>query len=85
MAPEDIQEVSRYLGIKEVDSGADMFIFPLENDSYIKDCKIVNGTWWCRYIIMEKDRKTGPKSLCIPLISKHFHPEGEEALLQSVQ
>ena len=43
MAPEDIQEAIGYLGIKEVDSGANVVIFPLENDSYIKDCRIITG------------------------------------------
>lgn len=43
MAPEDIHEAIGYLGIKEVDSGANVVIFPLENDSYIKDCRIITG------------------------------------------
>ena len=43
IAPEDIREAIDYLGIKEVDSGANVIIFPLENDSYIKDCRIVEG------------------------------------------
>lgn len=43
MAPEDIQEAIRYLGIKEVDSGANVVIFPLGNDSYIKDCRTITG------------------------------------------
>ena len=43
MAPEDIQEAVGYLGIKEVDSGANVVIFPLENDSYIKGCRIIKG------------------------------------------
>ncbi len=43
MAPEDIQEAARYLGIKEVDSGSNVVIFPLENDSYIKGCRIIAG------------------------------------------
>lgn len=43
MAPEDIREAIGYLGIKEVDSGANVVIFPLENDSYIKDCRIITG------------------------------------------
>lgn len=41
--PEEIQEAARYLGIKEVDSGANVVIFPLENDSYIKDCRVITG------------------------------------------
>ena len=43
MAPEDIQEAIAYLGIKEVNSGANVVIFPLENDSYIKDCRVIAG------------------------------------------
>ena len=43
MALEDIQEAIGYLGLKEVDSGANVVIFPLENDSYIKDCRIITG------------------------------------------
>ena len=43
MAPEDIQEAIDYLGIKEVNSGANVVIFPLENDSYIKDCRVIAG------------------------------------------
>lgn len=43
MAPEDVHEAIAYLGIKEVDSGANVVIFPLENDSYIKDCRIITG------------------------------------------
>lgn len=43
MEPEDIREAVRYLGIKEVDSGSNVVIFPLENDSYIKDCRNIDG------------------------------------------
>ena len=43
MSPEDIQKAVRYLEIKEVDSGANLVIFPLENDSYIKDCQVIAG------------------------------------------
>ena len=43
MYSEDIQEAVRYLEIKEVDSGANLVIFPLENDSYIKDCRVIAG------------------------------------------
>lgn len=43
MAPEDIQEAIRYLEIKEVDSGANVIIYSLENDSYIKDCRLIDG------------------------------------------
>ena len=41
IAPEDIQEAIRYLDMKEVDSGANVVILPLENDSYIKDYRII--------------------------------------------
>lgn len=43
LAPEDIQEAIGYLGIKEIDSGANMIIFPLENESYIRGCRIITG------------------------------------------
>lgn len=43
IAPEDIQEAISYLELKEVDSGANVIIFPLENDSYIKGCRIIEG------------------------------------------
>ena len=36
LAPEDIREAIAYLEIKEVSSGSNVVIFPLENDSYIK-------------------------------------------------
>lgn len=39
LAPEDIQEAIGYLELKEVSSGANVVIFPLENDSYIKDSR----------------------------------------------
>lgn len=39
LAPEDIQEAIAYLEIKEVSSGSNIVIFPLENDSYIKDSR----------------------------------------------
>lgn len=44
ISPEDIQESIDYLGMKEVESGANVVIFPLENDSYIIDSRIINGT-----------------------------------------
>lgn len=43
MSPEDIQQAIGYLEIKETDSGANIVIFPLENESYIKDCRIIAG------------------------------------------
>ena len=39
IAPEDIQEAIRYLDMKEVNSGSNVVILPLENDSYIKDSR----------------------------------------------
>ena len=44
IAPADIQEAVSYLGIKEVGSGANVVIFPLENDSYIKDSRMIEGS-----------------------------------------
>lgn len=44
IAPEDIQEAIRYLDLKEVSSGSNVVIMPLENDSYIKDCRIIDDS-----------------------------------------
>lgn len=44
IAPEDIQEAIIYLEIKEVDSGSNVIIFPLENDSYIKDYRVIDDS-----------------------------------------
>ncbi len=41
IAPEDILEAADYLGVKEVDSGANVIIHSLENDSYKKDSRII--------------------------------------------
>lgn len=41
IAPEDISEAIRYLELKEVDSGANVIIFSLENDSYKKDSRAI--------------------------------------------
>lgn len=41
MAPEDIREAINFLEIKEVESGANVIIFPLENSSFIKDCRVI--------------------------------------------
>ncbi|MDE6433520.1 MAG: hypothetical protein K2L07_04755 [Lachnospiraceae bacterium] len=41
IAPEDILEAVDYLGLKEVDSGANVIIYSLENDSYKKDSRII--------------------------------------------
>ncbi len=42
IAPEDIQEAIFYLNMKEVNSGSNVVIFPLENDSYIKNYRVIN-------------------------------------------
>ena len=42
IAPEDIQEAIRYMDMKEVDSGSNVIIFPLENSSYIKDYRVID-------------------------------------------
>ena len=42
IAPENIQEAIRYLDMKEVNSGSNVVIFPLENDSYIKDYRVID-------------------------------------------
>jgi hypothetical protein len=44
IAPEDIQEAISYLGMKEVSSGSNVVILPLENDSYIRDYRVVDGS-----------------------------------------
>lgn len=44
IAPEDIREALYYLRAKEVNSGANIVIFPLENDSYIKDWREIDGS-----------------------------------------
>lgn len=41
IAPEDIPEALAYLGLKEVDSGANVVIYCMENDSYKKDSRII--------------------------------------------
>lgn len=41
IAPEDIPEAISYLELKEVDSGANVIIFSLENDSYKKDSRAI--------------------------------------------
>lgn len=43
IAPEDIQEAIHFLEIKEVESGANVIIFPLENESYRKDSRMIQG------------------------------------------
>ena len=42
ISPEDIRETIESLEMKEVTSGANVVIFSLENDCYIKDSKIVD-------------------------------------------
>ncbi len=44
IAPEDIQEAINYLDMKEVNSGSNVVIFPLENDSYIKDYRVIGDS-----------------------------------------
>ncbi len=65
IAPEDIQEAINYLELKEVDSGANVIIFTLENDSYIKDCRII-----------QEDKVVSP--LQIYLDSTQLKGRGEE-------
>ncbi len=43
MHPEDIAEALRYLDLKEVDSGSNVTIYCLDNDSFIKDAKEIDG------------------------------------------
>lgn len=42
ISPEDIPEAIRYLDVKEVNSGANVVIFAMDNDSYIKDSREIN-------------------------------------------
>lgn len=42
ISPEDILEAIRYLDVKEVNSGANVVIFAMDNDSYIKDSREIN-------------------------------------------
>lgn len=44
IAPEDIQEAISYLDVKEVSSGSNVVILPLENDSYIKDYRVIGDS-----------------------------------------
>ena len=44
IAPEEIQEAISYLDMKEVNSGSNVVILPLENDSYIKDCRVIGDS-----------------------------------------
>jgi hypothetical protein len=44
IAPEDIQEAISYLNMKEVNSGSNVVILPLENDSYIKDYRVIGDS-----------------------------------------
>ena len=44
IAPEDIQEAIRYLDMKEVNSGSNVVIFSLENDSYIKNYRVIDDS-----------------------------------------
>lgn len=42
ISPEDIPEAIRYLDVKEVNSGANVVIIAIDNDSYIKDSREIN-------------------------------------------
>lgn len=42
IASEDIKEAISYLGLKEVSSGSNVMIYPLENDSYVKDYRVID-------------------------------------------
>lgn len=44
IAPEDIQEAISYLDMKEVNSGSNVVILSLENNSYIRDCKVIDDS-----------------------------------------
>ncbi len=44
IAPEDIREAIRYLDMKEVNRGSNVLIFPLENDSYIRDYRVIDDS-----------------------------------------
>lgn len=37
-----LKKVVRYLEMKEVNSGSNVVVFPLENDSYIKDYRVLD-------------------------------------------
>lgn len=41
IAPEDIRETIHYLDMKEVSSGSNVVIMPLDNDSYTKDYRVI--------------------------------------------
>lgn len=43
ISPEDVPEAIRYLELKEVSSGANVVIFAMDNDSYIKDRREINS------------------------------------------
>ena len=43
ISPEDIPEAIRYLDVKEVNSGANVVVFAMDNDSYIKDSREINN------------------------------------------
>ena len=41
---EDIPEAIQYLGMKEVSSGSNVILYPLENDSYVMGCREIEGS-----------------------------------------
>lgn len=65
IAPEDIQEAIVYLDLKEVSSGSNVIIMPLENASYIKDSRVI-------------DKSMVVSSLQIYLDSMQIKGRGEE-------
>ena len=44
ISPENVKEAINYLGLKEVESGSNVAIIPLENNSYIKDSRVIDGS-----------------------------------------
>ena len=44
IAPEDIQEAIQYLELKEVTSGANVILCPLDQDTYIKDARLISDS-----------------------------------------
>lgn len=43
LAPEDLSEAADFLLLKEVKSGGNVVIYPLEDPVYIKDCRLIEG------------------------------------------
>ena len=53
IAPEDIQEAIQYLELKEVTSGANVILCPLDQDTYIKDALCSMVKIFCKSILFE--------------------------------